>query len=134
MILGGKFLQVSGSFSAQLILILGHGSAYSFLLLRSEQYHRVVMVQESRPVVFKREPLGSLREECLIPRRKFVPGGNWGGKAVNEKIKILLLVYSAHKNNCTARLALMELSTKRKHKLLHHHRLSQFFQSTAWPP
>jgi len=27
----------------------------------------------------------------------------------------------------------MGMSTKRKHKLLHHHRLSQFFQSTALP-
>jgi len=26
-----------------------------------------------------------LREEFLIPGRKFVPGRNWGGKAVDEK-------------------------------------------------
>jgi len=37
------------------------------------------------PVVLKRLPLGSLREEFLISRKKFVPGRNWGGKAVDEK-------------------------------------------------
>jgi len=42
-------------------------------------------------VVLKREPLGSLKEEFLIPRRKFVPGKNWGGKAVDEKNLFLLL-------------------------------------------
>jgi len=31
------------------------------------------------------EPLGSLREEFLIPGRKFVPGINWGEKAADEK-------------------------------------------------
>jgi len=36
-------------------------------------------------VVLKWELLGSLREEFLIPERKFVPGGNWGGKAVDGK-------------------------------------------------
>jgi len=36
-------------------------------------------------VVLKDEPLGSLREEFLIPGRNFVPGRNWGGKAVDEK-------------------------------------------------
>jgi len=35
-------------------------------------------------VVLKREPLGSLREEFLIPGRKFVPGRSWGGKAVEK--------------------------------------------------
>jgi len=35
-------------------------------------------------VVLKGEPLGSLRQEFLIPERKFVPGRNWGGKAANE--------------------------------------------------
>jgi len=39
----------------------------------------------SRAVVLKREPLGSAREEFLIPGRKTVPGRNWGGKAVDEK-------------------------------------------------
>ena len=39
----------------------------------------------SMAVVLKREQLGSLREEFLIPGRKFVPGRNWGGKAVDEK-------------------------------------------------
>jgi len=42
-----------------------------------------------RTVVLKREPLGSLREEFLIPKRKFVPGRNWGGKAVHEKNLLL---------------------------------------------
>jgi len=36
-------------------------------------------------VVLKRKPLGSPREEFLIPERKIVPGKNWGGKAVDEK-------------------------------------------------
>jgi len=39
----------------------------------------------ARPMVLKREPLGSPREEFLIPGRKFVPGSNWGGKVVGEK-------------------------------------------------
>jgi len=39
----------------------------------------------SKAVVLKREPLGSLREEFLIPGKKFVPERNWGGKAVDEK-------------------------------------------------
>jgi len=30
-------------------------------------------------------PLGSLREEFLIPGRRFVAGRNWGGEAVDEK-------------------------------------------------
>jgi len=47
-------------------------------------------------VVLKREPLGSLREEFLIPGRKFVPGRNWGGKAVNEKTKNIIFIYSTH--------------------------------------
>jgi len=38
-----------------------------------------------RAVVLKRELLGSLREEFLIPGRKFIPGRNWGGKDVDEK-------------------------------------------------
>jgi len=36
-------------------------------------------------MVLKGEPLGSLREEFLIPGRKLVPGRSWGGKAVDEK-------------------------------------------------
>jgi len=38
----------------------------------------------SLPVLLKRVPLSSLREEFLIPGRKFVFGWNCGGKAVNE--------------------------------------------------
>jgi len=41
-------------------------------------------------VVLKQEPLGSLKE-FFIPGRKFVPGKNWGGKAVDEKNLFLLL-------------------------------------------
>jgi len=48
-------------------------------------------------VVLKREPLGSFREEFLMPGRKFVPGRNWGGKVVDEKPKCLIFVYSTHK-------------------------------------
>jgi len=39
----------------------------------------------SSAVVLKWEPLGSLKEEFQTPGRKFVPGRNWGGKAVGEK-------------------------------------------------
>jgi len=45
-----------------------------------------------RPVVLKLEPLGSLREEFLIPGRKFAPGRNWGGKVVEKNLS-----FSAHK-------------------------------------
>jgi len=45
----------------------------------------VSSVIRSRTVGLKREPLGSLREEFLIPGRKFVPGRNWRGKVVSEK-------------------------------------------------
>jgi len=38
-----------------------------------------------RPVVLKWVPLGSLRKEFLISERKFVPGRNWGVKAVDGK-------------------------------------------------
>jgi len=38
----------------------------------------------SKPVILKRVPLGSLREEFSIPGRKFGPERNWGGKAVDE--------------------------------------------------
>jgi len=37
-----------------------------------------------KPVVLKRVPLCSPREELLIPGR-FVPGKNWGEKAVDEE-------------------------------------------------
>jgi len=36
-------------------------------------------------VVLKRVPLGSLREDFLIPGMNFVRDRNWGGKAVAEK-------------------------------------------------
>jgi len=42
-------------------------------------------------VVLKGEPLGSLRVEFLIPRRKSVPGRNWGGKAVGEKPQVFII-------------------------------------------
>jgi len=41
-------------------------------------------------VVIKREPDDSLREEFLIPERKFVPGKNCGGKAVGKKTKVFI--------------------------------------------
>jgi len=63
-----------------------------------------IEVQKSETVVLKREPLGSPREEVLIPGRKFAPWKNWGGKAVGKKQKFLfVLVYSTLKN-CTERL------------------------------
>jgi len=40
--------------------------------------HILAIFKVSRQVVLKREPLGSLREEFVIPGRKFVPGRNWG--------------------------------------------------------
>jgi len=47
----------------------------------------------SNAVVLKREPLGSLREEFLIPERKFVPGRkNCGWR----NLQCLLLVYLIH--------------------------------------
>ena len=43
----------------------------------------------------QREPLGSLRGEFLMVVMKFVPGRNWGGKAVGKKLKLLFVsVYS----------------------------------------
>jgi len=36
-------------------------------------------------------------EEFFIPGRKFVPGRNWGGKALDENLKFSLLVYSKQK-------------------------------------
>jgi len=39
----------------------------------------------SNPMVLKRVPLGSPKEEFLIPGKNFVPGRNWGGKAMDEK-------------------------------------------------
>jgi len=36
-------------------------------------------------VVLKGKPLGSPREEFLIPGRKVVPGRKWGGKVVVRK-------------------------------------------------
>jgi len=84
-------------------------------------------------VVLKREPLGSLREEFLILGRKFAPGRHWGGKAVKKKLKFLFLFVYSTRKKCTMRLVQMGMSTVRKHKLLHHHCLNQFFKSTAWP-
>ena len=37
------------------------------------------------PVVLKWVPLGSLREEFLIPGKKFVSEKNWGGKVLDQK-------------------------------------------------
>jgi len=40
--------------------------------------------------------LGSLREEFFIPRRKFVSGRNWGGKAVHEKASSFYYLFIKH--------------------------------------
>ena len=45
-------------------------------------------------MALKRQPLGSLREEFLIPGRKFVPSRNWRGKAGDEEIPFV--VYCHH--------------------------------------
>jgi len=37
-------------------------------------------------VVLKWDSLGSLREEFLVPEKKFLPEKNWEGKAVDEKL------------------------------------------------
>jgi len=50
-----------------------------------------------RPVVLKRVPLGSLREEFLIPGRKFVPGRNWGGKALDVKTLSFYYLFIQHR-------------------------------------
>jgi len=55
------------------------------------------LIEVIRPVVLKRVPLDLLREEFLIPRRKFVRVRNWGGKAVDEKTRFLWFIYSTHK-------------------------------------
>jgi len=58
----------------------------------------------SSPVMLKREPLDSLREEFLIPGRKFVPARNWVGKAVDEKtLSFIISLFNKCKNR-TARL------------------------------
>jgi len=54
---------------------------------------------ESRPVVLKRAPLGSLKEEFLISGGKFVPRRNWGGKAVNEKTLSFYYLFIQHIKN-----------------------------------
>jgi len=43
------------------------------------------------PVVLRRVPLGSLRKECLIPGRKFVPRRNWGGESADEKPEVFIV-------------------------------------------
>jgi len=39
----------------------------------------------------KRVPLGWLREEFYFPKRKFVPGRKWGGKAVHQQSSVFIL-------------------------------------------
>jgi len=41
-------------------------------------------------------PTGSLREEFLIPGRKFVPGRNWGGRDVDEKYYCFYYLFIQH--------------------------------------
>ena len=48
---------------------------------------------QSKPVVLKREPLGSLREEFIISGRKFVPGRKSCGW---KNLNVILLFYSTH--------------------------------------
>jgi len=79
-------------------------------------------------VVLKREPLGSLREELL-----FLGGILFQEGIGEEKLwmkKLVLIVYSTQSS--TTRLVQMGMSTARKHKVLHHNRLSQFFLFTGW--
>jgi len=45
------------------------------------------------PVVLKRVPLGSLKQEFSIPGRKFVSAWNWGGKAVDEKKTQIFVIW-----------------------------------------
>jgi len=48
-------------------------------------------------VVLQRVPLTSLKEEFLIPERKFIPGRNWRGQTVGEKkLPFLLFFYLTH--------------------------------------
>jgi len=86
----------------------------------------------SSAVFLKREPLGS-HLEFLIPWAKFAPGRNCGGKAEGKQLKCLFLLVYATQKNCTTRWVQIGLSLVRKHKLLHHCRLSQFLQSAACP-
>ena len=65
----------------------------------------------SRTVVLKREPLGSTRKEFLSPGRKFVPGGNRGGKAVDEKTLSFYYYFIQDIEACMARLVKMGIST-----------------------
>jgi len=63
------------------------------------------MHRPSKPVVLKREPLGSLREEFLIPGRKFSPERNRGGKYVGKKAKSFYYYWLIqHVKYCTVRL------------------------------
>ena len=41
--------------------------------------------RQARAVVLEQVPLGLVKEEFLIPGRKFLPGRDWGGKPVDEK-------------------------------------------------
>ena len=53
---------------------------------------------------------------------------------MDEKTLVFIISLFNTGKNCTAKLDQMGVSTVGKHKLLHQHRrLSQFFQSTAWP-
>jgi len=53
---------------------------------RITEYASRSQAKHAKAVVLKREPLGSLREEFLIPGGKFAPGRNWEGKAVEKNV------------------------------------------------
>jgi len=44
------------------------------------------------------------KNDSLMPGRKFVPGRNWGGKAVDEKTLSFYYLFIQHIKNCTTRL------------------------------
>jgi len=73
-------------------------------LLIQHSYAKLSTNQPS-PVVLKRLPLGSLREEFLIlGENLFVPGRKGYGWKNHQ---FWLFVYSTYKKNCTARLVYM---------------------------
>jgi len=62
-----------------------HHLLIKFRSTRNGQRIHIWKFGSSEPVVLRREPFGSLREEFLFLGRKFVPERNCGGKAVDEK-------------------------------------------------
>jgi len=56
------------------------------------------------PVILKKLPLGSLREDVLIPGSRFVPGRSLGGKSVDGKTLHFYDLFNQRMKNCTTRL------------------------------